>query len=235
MSKASIQNILNKLIDKQFKKKLYEKTFKRGLKKKKKIYPCITVSRETGSGGRLVAALAAKQLKIKLYDKELVELIAKNAKKRQDVIESLDDRSRGMVEGIITSLTASKSKMSESRYIKYLYQTVLSLTQKNKAVILGRGANFIIPPKRCLSIRIIAPLKVRIENTVKFEKKSLEKAREHVKKKHFARKDFVRRYFLKNISNANYYDLVINTQFITLNQAASLLIKAFKDKFSEKK
>jgi cytidylate kinase len=50
---------------------------------------------------------------------------------------------------------------------------------------------------------------------------------------HFARKDFVKRYFNKNISNANYYDLVLNTEHLSLEQAVAIIIKAFKEKFAQ--
>ena len=45
------------------------------------LNPCITVSREPSCRGRLIAQEVAKALKINLYDKELVDLIAKTAKK----------------------------------------------------------------------------------------------------------------------------------------------------------
>jgi cytidylate kinase len=232
MAGEGIKNIFAKLIDKQFKRQYYS------LKQKvspKKVYPTISISRETGSGGRLIASLVAKKLKMKLYDKEFVELVAKSAKKRKEVVETLDEKSRGMIEGIIISVGSNQKKFSESSYLHHLYQVVLSLTRKNKAVILGRGANFIIPPKTSLSIRIIAPLKVRIKNAVKYEKKSLAKAKADIKKIHYSRKDFIRRYFQKNISNANYYDLVINTENISVKKAANIIAKAFKEKFPQEK
>ncbi|OGD54156.1 hypothetical protein A3J78_00660, partial [Candidatus Beckwithbacteria bacterium RBG_13_35_6] len=205
MTAKFFSNVLTRLIDKEFKRREFDKNTLFG--PHKKFYPCITVSRETGSGGRLIATLVAKKLKMKFYDKEFVELIAKSARKRKEVIETLDERSRGFVEGLINSLADSNSKLSESRYLRYLYQTILSLTEKNQAVILGRGANFIIPAEKALNVRIIAPLEVRIANTVKYEKKLPLKAREQIWRIHNARKDFIKRYFLKNISNANYYDL----------------------------
>lgn len=229
MTAKFFNDVLTKLTDKEFRRHEYIKASFFG--KQKKFYPCITVSRETGSGGRLIATLVAKKLKMKYYDKQFVELIAKSAKKRKEVIEALDEKSRGLVEGLINSLTNSNSKLSESRYLKYLYQTILSLTEKGRCVILGRGSNFIVPAEKALNVRIIAPLKTRIENTVKFEKKTPLRARENIRKIHYARKEFVKRYFLKNISNANYYDLVINTQFISLAQAVKIVICAFKQKF----
>lgn len=231
MSSIFLKKVMNKLINKEFKRIEFAKKHFSLPQLKKKIFPCITVSRETGSGGRLVATLVAKKLRIKYYDKQFVELIARSTKKRTGVVKSLDEKNRSMIEGIISSLGSPSNKMSESYYFRHLCRTILSLAGKGKAVILGRGANFIIPAERCLSVRIIAPLKTRIESAIKFEKKSPLKAREDIRRIHYSRKEFIKRYFQKNISNANYYDLVINTKYITLDQAISLIIKAFKEKF----
>lgn len=231
MTFMRLKKATSQLINKSFKKSdLSKKTFSSS---KIKFHPCITVSRETGSGGRLITHLVAKKLRLKLYDKEFVDLIAKSAKKRKSVIESLDEKSHDLVESIAESLKPEKDKLSYGRYFKYLCETILSLAKKNRVVILGRGANFIIPPQHCLRVRVVAPLKFRIANTIKYEKKSPLQASKHIKKKHYSRKDFVRRYFFKDISNANYYDLVINTKHLSLKQAVTLIIKAYKERFPQ--
>ncbi|MFC1711691.1 AAA family ATPase [Patescibacteria group bacterium] len=230
MTANFFHKVISKLIDKEFKRQEYSNQAM--FNSKKSFYPCITVSRESGSGGRLIAALVAKKLKIKFYDKQFVNLISKSSKKRKEVVLSLDERSKGVVEGIIDSLTSSKNKLSASHYFKHLCQIILSLSEKNSAVILGRGSNFIIPPRRALNVRIIAPFKVRVANAIKYEKKSLNQAKKHIDHTYNERKDFVKRYFLKDISNANYYDLVINTEFTSLEQAVDIIAKAFKDRFA---
>jgi len=230
MAQISFRKVVISLVNKEFQRQQLKDILP---PVKKKNPPCLTVSRETGSGGRLVAQIVAKKLKMKFYDKQFVELIAKSTKKRKEVIESLDEKSKTMVEGIVDSLKPAKDKLSEARYFEHLCQTILSLSQKGKAVILGRGGNFIVPAKRCLRVRIIAPLKTRIKNSAQFENKSKQQAREDIKKIHTARKEFVSRYFLKDISNANYYDLVINTKHLDLEQVVSIIIKAFKQKFPQ--
>lgn len=223
-----LDKIVNKLINKGFKTQEL-KNHKPGVPKG--FTPCITFSREAGSGGRLVASLVAKKLGMKFYDKEFVEMISKNANKRKSVVATLDERSVSFIEDIIASLASPREKMSEMTYFKYLCRTILSLAEKGNCVILGRGGNFIIPAVRCLKVSIIAPLNVRITNTMKYEKMSLQRAQERVWHAHFSRKDFIKRYFNKNISNANYYDIVINTANIALDQAVEIVVKAYKEKF----
>lgn len=200
-------------------------------KKHRQFFPCITVSRETGSGGRLIARRVARELKMKFIDKELVELISRNCKRRKSLIESLDEKTRDLIEEIINSLAPNKEKLSDRSYLRYLSETILFLTRTEKAVILGRGANFIVPPTRCLRVRVGAPFRQRIANSMKFEKKRLRDALKEVKRIDEQRRGFIKNYFFKDDRDADYYDLVINTKNISLAQAVLIIIKAYKEKF----
>lgn len=197
--------------------------------KKKKYFPSITISRETGSGGRLVAKQVAKKLGFKYYDKTIVEMLAKESKKRKSLISSLDEKGRSFVEDTVSALFG-KEGLSGPAYLRSLIKVILALVRKNSCVILGRGGNFILPSDIALKVRIIAPLKTRIENSVKYEGNTKQKAKEEIKRIHFNRKDFIKRYFGKDISSANYYDLVINTKDISLKQATAIIVKAFRAK-----
>jgi len=198
--------------------------------KNKKYHPSITVSREAGSGGRLVAKLIAKKLHFKFYDKTIVDLIVKKTKKRKDLIQSLDEQSLSFLEETLATFF-SKKKISSPSYFRGLVKVFLTLGQKGNCVILGRGANFILPSEHSLKVRIIAPLKVRIKSAMVYEGYKKQRAQNEIKKLHFNRKDFIKKYFFKDISNANYYDLVINTKNLSLEEAAETAVCAFRKKF----
>ena len=195
-----------------------------------KLKPVITVSREPGSGGRPIAKQVAKELGFDFYDKKLLRLIARDARRKKELVKELDEDFKTVIEEFFASLS-KESYISRSTYYKSLCRVVFRIARRGKAVILGRGANFILPPSDVLRVRIIAPLKVRIQNAIRYEGHHPEKAREVIRKYHFARKEFVKRTFGKNISNANYYDLVINTEHLTIPQAVQIIKAAFKQKF----
>jgi cytidylate kinase len=194
------------------------------------VRPFITVSREAGSGGRLMAKAVAKALGFEFYNKKLIELIAEKAKKRKQLISSLDEKERGFIDDLVYSLLSS-DYVSEQTYIKSLCEVVLSLARKGNCVILGRGGNFITSQYGGLHVRVAAPFLVRAGYTAQYEGYTLYKARERVKKIDKERKEFIKQYFGKNPSNANYYDLVINTTYLTIEQARDVVIAAFKKKF----
>lgn len=199
-------------------------------KEKPHFPPFITVSRESGSGGKPIAEMVAKALKFELLDEVLAEEVAKSAKKRKELIESVDEKSRGLVSDVIQSVL-NPEYISDMTYIRHVTRVILLKAHKGKVVILGRGANFMIPSGAGLRVRIQAPYNVRVKRAIKYEKIDLDRAREIIRKVDTERKDFVRQYFNKNISNANYYDLILNTEHMTMEDAGDLVLLAFKRKF----
>lgn len=192
--------------------------------------PFITVSREAGSGGKLVAKKLAQKLKFKFYDVEIIGLVAKIAKRREAVIARLDEKEWTLVEDVVHCLL-DPEYVSSQTYIKSLCETIEALSLKGKVVILGRGANFVTSRKAGLHVRIIAPFLVRVGYTVKYEKRREKDARRRVKKFDRERKEFIRQYFHKNPSSANYYDLVLNTESLSLDQTVEIILRAFREKF----
>jgi len=63
-------------------------------KSKEPIRPVITMSRLPGARSNALAQKLAKDLEIDLFDHEIVEEIATNAKRSQQIVESLDEQDR---------------------------------------------------------------------------------------------------------------------------------------------
>jgi len=200
--------------------------------KKIKLRPFITISRESGSGGTPIAKLVAKKLKFKFYNKKFIDLIAKETQKRKALIESLDEKDRGMVEDIVQSFFNPDYVAGET-YFKHLCRVMMTLAKKGSCVIIGRGANFITSDYGGLHVRIVAPFLVRAGYTAQYEGYTIYEARERMQKFDKERKDFIKEYFGKDPSNANYYDLVINTAELKPEIAAEVILTAFKKKFPD--
>lgn len=192
--------------------------------------PFITISREPGSGGKPMARLIAKKLGFKLCDKRLIEDVAASVRQRRVLMESIDERGRSAIEDLIHG-AFNPDYVSDVQYINHLSRVILSTAIQGEVVILGRGANFITPFKKGLHVRISAPYPIRVERAVKFEKISREEAIRIIKETDLRRKEFIRQYFGKNISNPNYYDMVINTASMSIEDVVSIVLQAFKNKF----
>lgn len=194
--------------------------------------PFITVSREPGSGGKPIAKLISERLGFTLYDRKIIEDVSRNVHSRKALMESIDEHGRSAIDDIIHA-TFNPDYVSDIRYIRSLSSVVLSTAMRGEVVILGRGANFITPFEKGLHVRVCAPYPMRVERAIKFERYTREEAIAEIRKTDAQRKEFIRHYFGKDVSNPNYYDLTINTMAMSIENAAVLVIGAFKNKFPE--
>lgn len=192
--------------------------------------PSITIARDPGSGGRPIAKIVSQKLGFDFYNKTLIEAIAKSAKRRRQIINDVDEKTRTAIQDIIHNLF-NPEYISDTTYINHLTDVVLTIASKGNAVILGRGANFIVPPQLVLRVLVTAPQKVRIKRAIKHEKISPKVAKTRIQKIHAERRAFVSQYFHKRYANPNYYDLILNTKYFTLEQSASLITHSFRQKF----
>ncbi len=194
------------------------------------IYPTITVSRDPGSGGKAVALKIAERLHIKCFDDELIDMVAKKTKSKRQLVEALDEKSQSKVTSIVNSFLGLKS-LPENTFIKSFATVVLSIAAHQPAVILGRGMNFVLPPATNLRIRVTAPRKVLIKYAMKYEGHDIKQARNIIDENMKERRDFVYKYFTKDLNKSHYYDVVINTEMLSIEDAAEIAISAFKNKF----
>ena len=193
--------------------------------------PDITISRDPGSGGKVVATKLAKKLGWQLFDKPLILKLSEELGIPVSEVAEVDEVGRSWFADFFQSIFNS-DYVSDIRYIRQL-KKLLSLAAKNgDLVILGHGANLILPADKCLRVRITASFKTRVENTYKYEnKQSIYEATEHVEKIGRKYNQFIRQYFGVNPHNPWNYDLVISTDHLSLDQVADLVIEAYKTKF----
>jgi len=90
-----------------------------------------------------------------------------------------------------------------------------------QAIIIGRGSNFVLPPNKRLSIRVIAPMEERIRNVSKELDITVEEAKQRVIKIESDRKAFIKKYFNADIADIFNYDLIINTGTLGIDEAVN--------------
>jgi len=173
----------------------------------------VSVSRESGCNGAEIAQKLAREFKLDLYGGKIVEEVAKSARMTTAVIESLDEKSRSMLDDWIAMLDPYHS-LSSDQYLHHLVKLMGTVARHGHAVILGRGGNFLIETERQLRIRLIAPREWRIRNTMDRFGIFRRDAERKIAQIETDRIDYVRKYFNVDIADPVNYDLVINTAFI---------------------
>jgi cytidylate kinase len=105
-------------------------------------------------------------------------------------------------------------------------------------VIRGRGSQFILKDYLgAIHLLLVAPLDLRVKRVMKSQKLDEENAKEEIERFDSSRREFTKRYFNAELGDSVYYDLIINTEYLSFNDAASIVIGAlpFRDKTAEKR
>ncbi len=213
---------IEQIVDQQVKNwNMASKTLETEQEKK----PVITISRETATGGQLLAEELAKQLGFDFFDQELVHKMAENENISTRLMKSLDEKGSSIIE---EWLTAFSEHFWPDHYLKQLINVVGTIGQHGKAVVVGRGAQFILPASSCLSVRFVAPKKYKIKNLVQEQGISQTQAEKQIQKEDSERRAFIQKYFQTDIADPHNYDLILNLGNISFEQAIKT-IKTFLD------
>ncbi len=214
---------IEKFVKDQIKK--WERMYPAKDKKGKVRIPVITVSKEPGAGGNILAQKIAERLDLDIFNRDIIKSIAESAKISASVIETLEKKRLTGVEDFISSLV-NKQYLYPGLYLEHLMKVVCTIAEHGRAVIVGRGANFILPPERIFSVRMVAPLDVRIQNIAQRFDVSAEEAKRRVIRRESRRSAFIRQSFNADISNPIHYDLTINTGKMSIEAAVEAVIGA---------
>lgn len=188
----------------------------------KAIVPVVTISREPGSGGRIVAQNLAARLGFEVFHQEVLHEMAKRAEVSEQLLATLDERGLSILEDWISSLVHDRHLWPD-QYLQHLLNVIGTLGKHGRAVVVGRGANFVLPPEQRFRVRITAPQRRRFKNVAREFKLSPDEAKRRVIKTGSNRKAFIRKYFNADIADPTNYDLVINTETLTVDNAVDVI------------
>jgi hypothetical protein len=191
--------------------------------------PCLLLSRERGSGGGGVARLVGERLGWHVFDREVLDEIAQLAHVRQQVVESVEDEPCSDREKAWRP-ELEPEDIGYEHYLRHLRQVVLTLGHHGDVVILGRGAQYLLPAQSALRVRIVAPLELRVRRLAERDHVPLLEAEAHVLKFDAGRSEFIRKCFQRDPNSPLDYDLIVNTGEIRPEAAAELVILALRDK-----
>ncbi|MFC1813453.1 AAA family ATPase [Thermodesulfobacteriota bacterium] len=215
---------INKIIEEQVQKWQIMQTEK---KKEETGIQVVTISREPGSGGNLVAKGVSKRLEFDLFHQEVIHEMANSANVSNILAEALDEKGLSVLEDWISSLVDDRHLWPD-QYLQHLMKVVGTIGKYGRAVIVGRGANFILPGDKRLSVRVISPQDVRAQNVARDYDISIAEAKKRILRTESNRRAFVRKYFYADIADPVNYDVVINTGALSIDVAADVVSSALE-------
>jgi cytidylate kinase len=224
--KAIMDRMVAQQVDKW--RKLLDKALKQGIEIENfKGGPVITISREPGSGGSEIARRIAKALDMDLIGAQIIQHVADSAKMSRRVIESLDEKEVTFRDTLLSSLFG-EYRPWPGEYLQHLTRVIGTIGVFGNVIIVGRGANHVLPQEKAFKVRIIAPLEFRIKYFMDDRGYTKAEAEQYVLKTENNRKAFVRKFFNADVADPKHYDIVINTGGMTLEGATESIITAFR-------
>jgi cytidylate kinase len=192
--------------------------------------PCIALSRLPGSGGAELGHRVAEKLDFGFFGIELLDQIARERGVQRRLLEGLDERVRGVIDRYVLD-AFRHGAFTETEYLRCVVHTISTLGERGGAVILGRGAPFILAPDRALRVLVTAPLDARIERTTRAGNVSNEQARDALQREEAERRQFLGFHFHVDPDDPRLFDLVVNTGTLGIDDAAALVVEALRRRF----
>lgn len=197
---------------------------------KGKYRPCITVSRESGAGGSEICRRLAEELKMDLIGSQIISRIAESANMSEKVVKTLDEKKITMLDSWITSFFTARHLWPDV-YLQHLIKVIRAgAGEHGNAIIIGRGAQFILPQEKIFRLRLIGPLEQRIQKVIQSRNCNYEEAKSYVIRTDNDRSAFIMKYFHEDIANPAHYDMVVNTAGISIEETVQIIKNAYQSK-----
>lgn len=191
------------------------------------IHPFIAISREAGVDATDLAKNIATKCGWKLLDRELLDYLAEQEHLSRLALEFVDERTVSWFHEMFGKWL-EEQLVSQAEYVSRLGRLVLLAAQHESSIFVGRGVQFMLPRKRGLVVRFIAPLKHRVENFRKSKGCDEHEAKRLIAEIDTNRQQFVQRYFHHDVTDPHLYDLVINLAHVPREEAAELVATTAK-------
>jgi len=222
------------IVDRQIKRWELERRVIQGTKEEPlKPGPIITISRQRGSGGSLVAAKLAELTGFSHINREIIDQISHEIGAQKRLVESLDESVQSnfqlWVDGIIRGRIVDASD-----YMQSLVKIIGAVSHHGKAILVGRGANFITRSENAFHVRVVADFRFRVSSLADRRGLTLEEAEQEIDENDKQRKKFIKSHFDRDIDDPTAYDMVINSTNLEVDKIAGMILNAYPQKLSKK-
>lgn len=194
------------------------------------VPPCVAIASLPGAGGEEVGRLVAERLGYGHFGREIVDQIAQRKGISETLMRGLDGQMRSLIERYVADLLRERP-FNESDFVREVASAVTTLGRRGLAVIVGRGAAFILDPNTALRVLVAAPDPVRFERVAKQRGLDVAHAEAVLREEDVRRTEFIRHHFGARLDDPLRYDIVLNTGMISLEAAANLVVEAHQTRF----
>ena len=198
-----------------------------------KLRPSITISRQTGSGARVIAGKLAGFLQTRdpvkhpwaVFDKNLVEKVLEEHKLPKEIAKFMPEDHVSVIQAAVEEILGLHP--SARTLWQLTAETVQRLAELGHVILNGRAANIITREmKNVFHVRLIAPLDQRVQQVLSRSQLDAKAVLSTIHKEDLGRQRYLKDHFQAEIDDNLQYDLVLNTGRIPHQLAASLIGQA---------
>lgn len=179
----------------------------------------VTISRELGSGGDTLAEMVANELGYTLVDHRRFHAETEKYGLLRPELEKVDERKPGLLDRFF--------RERQAVYLDLLQAIVYDFAEKDNAVIVGRGANFLLKDiGHAFHVRVVSSFEARKKRLMENEGVTGQLAEEFIAHNDQERSAFTKYFFNARWGDPSLYDMVINTTNLDLETACKLILQA---------
>lgn len=192
----------------------------------------VTISREYGSGGRLIGRMVAEKMGIPFYDIEIIDMAVEKSGLSREIIETAELRAKSSISYSLSSVinfgegfTSEPMSMNEKLFIAQ-FDVIRQIGETNEGVIIGRCADYVLRDLPSVTnIFIHAELEDRINRCVNSYGDDPETVENKIRDYDKARANYYNYHTSLKWGYHGNYNLAINTSYIKDEKAADLIVQ----------
>lgn len=195
----------------------------------------ITIGRQYGSAGHAIGALVAEKLGYPFYDKQLVEIAAKNSNISDETVKHIDEKATSSLLYSLASGSYSLRGINGPLYYEMPLNDKLFLAQsevikeiasKESCVIVGRCADYVLDDAEdvnLINVFIYADMDFRVKRVMETFEITEKQAKDKINKTDKQRKTYYSYYSNRDWGKLSNYDVCLNTSKIGIEKAAEMI------------
>ncbi|MBI4285625.1 MAG: cytidylate kinase-like family protein [Chloroflexi bacterium] len=208
--------------------------------------PVITIRGQMGSGAAEIGHEVARLIRGDYVDRQILQKVAQllghpesEVAEKEQVPPRVAQRILGALEKALARSGTTDSAylqtwmepLDDARYLDALESVIQELALEGNIVLVGRGSQFILRNNpSVLHVLVIAPLKERIKRVMAQLDVDEEEAQRVIEEHDGTRRAFIQRFFKRDLENPDYYDMVINTEHLSYEAVARIIVMAAEEK-----
>jgi hypothetical protein len=198
----------------------------------------INVGRQVGAGGQEIGRMLAKDFEAQYYDRELLNLAAKESGFSEKFFKQNDEK-KGFLRGLfnvqaphIIGGSLYGSNFSQEGLFQFQSDAIRKAASEGSCVFLGRCADYILRDfDNVVNVFITASMDFRVDVVSKVKQLDDEHARKLIEHVESRRAQYYNYYTGKRWGAAESYDLCIDASILGLEETEKLIADYIRKRF----